>query len=237
MKTYTQSELEPMTANELDEIYFYKVGYRPMQDDGVSRDELIEMILGMQHEERINPLEINHSFFDGPCQMYLLQDKSAVFVWPNGKDLQAWYTGMVIDDLPKFLAECQDGMQHETLGSGFSDSRENIMKQLYAELERPTKAPTAHTPGPWIINEGQIFKDFQGALHIPIETDKQIIAEVHCENASMNARLISCAPEMLEALERLRAELKWYGMKNDKQGNIKRLREICETIIKKAKGC
>lgn len=58
-KVYTREQLEALTANELDEVYFYLVGYRPMQDDGISRNECIELILGQYDEiEKHKPATI-----------------------------------------------------------------------------------------------------------------------------------------------------------------------------------
>lgn len=58
-KVYTREQLEALTANELDEVYFYLVGYRPMQDDGISRSECIELILEQYDEiEKHKPATI-----------------------------------------------------------------------------------------------------------------------------------------------------------------------------------
>lgn len=55
-----------------------------------------------------------------------------------------------------------------------------------------------HTKGHWAINEGQIFKDLQGKLHIPIETPNQIICTVHGDNAIANAKLIAASLDLLK---------------------------------------
>jgi len=60
---------------------------------------------------------------------------------------------------------------------------------------------TKHTPGPWKINQ----RNSQGDIEIiaPNENYKDggFIAELSCDdkNTSANARLISAAPELLEA--------------------------------------
>lgn len=59
-KVYTREQLEALTANELDEIYFYLVGYRPMQDDNISRKMCIDLILGQYDEiEKHKPAPVS----------------------------------------------------------------------------------------------------------------------------------------------------------------------------------
>lgn len=75
---------------------------------------------------------VSHSFFPLGATAYRLKDNTVVFVYPSENSLDAfmaWYTGDDISDIDKFLNECAEGL-HDTLGSGFCDTWQNIMQQL-----------------------------------------------------------------------------------------------------------
>lgn len=72
---------------------------------------------------------------------------------------------------------------------------------------KPTKQK--HTPGPW-----KIIKATRDEVHLPqaprssrfvgmVGPNGLPVAEVHTGNIDANARLIACAPELLEALKRI----------------------------------
>ena len=90
----------------------------------------------------------------------------------------------------------------------------------------------------WYINEGAIFKSLNGGLHIPIETESEVIAEVHGENATKNAKLIVVAPKLLTALEEIVDVLVSCVGGSDplNYSDIKDDVEMAIAIIKKAKG-
>lgn len=59
----------------------------------------------------------------------------------------------------------------------------------------------SHTPGPWAINE-ESDECLPGKMSI--ESNGHFIAQVdECKSQKPNARLISAAPELLEALQHL----------------------------------
>jgi hypothetical protein len=62
---------------------------------------------------------------------------------------------------------------------------------------------TKHTAGPWFIN-GPFDDKSDFFIRATIDGENFDLANLGCDetgNAKANARLISCAPEMLEALE------------------------------------
>ncbi len=79
-------------------------------------------------------MQITHSFFPLGATMYRLPDNTVAFIYPSENSLEsfmAWYTGddMKDKEIHAFLDECVEG-DHETLGSGFCDTWQNIMAQL-----------------------------------------------------------------------------------------------------------
>ena len=77
---------------------------------------------------------ITHPFFLLGATMHRLPDSTVAFIYPSEDSLQSWmswYIGMNLKDeqINVFLDECAAG-EHSTLGSGFSDSWINAMKQL-----------------------------------------------------------------------------------------------------------
>lgn len=83
-----------------------------------------------------------------------------------------------------------------------------------------------HTPGPWSYNMGTEIKGCDKVIRVAnvnhsMCDDKTVIA---------NARLISAAPEMLEALERIVIRLVELG----EDFNAETL--ICQNAIEKARG-
>lgn len=89
---------------------------------------------------------ITHPFFERPQELFILPDKTAVFVGPLNDDLQAWYTGEVIEDVNKFLDECQAG-QYDTLGSSGVDSDpDSIMSDLLEMIEEQSESIKEHSP-------------------------------------------------------------------------------------------
>jgi hypothetical protein len=132
MKKYTYSELDKMSVSDLDNIYLKMVGYKPIEEDKIKRNELVNLILEHQYEivlaelqsKRATIQQIEHPFFELGATAYRLPDKTMVFIYPSEDSLDsfmAWYTGMEITDINSFLDECR-GDKHSALGSGFCDT-------------------------------------------------------------------------------------------------------------------
>jgi len=71
-----------------------------------------------------------------------------------------------------------------------------------------------HTPGPWLIQQGDEWTDGIVTLHGHNEDGTPIYWTVASYNrqrdeAKANARLIACAPELLEALRPLTKGVYW----------------------------
>lgn len=50
-KVYTREQLESYDSDQLDAIYYTRVGYRPIKEDGISHNECIALILDYQSIE------------------------------------------------------------------------------------------------------------------------------------------------------------------------------------------
>lgn len=73
---------------------------------------------------------IEHPFFENGAMLYTLSDGTHAFVYPNDDgSFSSWYTGCKIENVARFLNQCAEG-QHDTLGSGWCDTWQNIHKQL-----------------------------------------------------------------------------------------------------------
>lgn len=58
----------------------------------------------------------------------------------------------------------------------------------------------SHTPAPWIIDIGQVDKEFlKGRLQEAVFSNGEVVAI--CGDNCANAKLIAAAPELLEALK------------------------------------
>jgi hypothetical protein len=62
---------------------------------------------------------------------------------------------------------------------------------------------TKHEPGPWAVNDQRASGWMNNAMYVGSENTGKIIARVYNDNGGeeANARLISAAPSLLEALE------------------------------------
>jgi hypothetical protein len=88
---------------------------------------------------------------------------------------------------------------------------------------------TKHTPGPWRMVECPEIHDEGNAYEI--EVDGQTIAHIYAsEDMDANARLVSAAPDMLEALKAALLRLDHH----DAQSAPEALQ--CRDAIKKAEG-
>lgn len=89
-----------------------------------------------------------------------------------------------------------------------------------------TETKVTHTPGPW-YTQGTAGheKHGQSVVYADTGTDIAIVYD-----GVRNANLIAAAPEMLEALERIRDYFEMYGTPNDEIGGV------ISAIINKAKG-
>jgi hypothetical protein len=63
-----------------------------------------------------------------------------------------------------------------------------------------------HTPGPWTHQEYKFIRSDEGGLDVATITGWGLLSQTN----RANARLIAAAPDLLEALEELNAELDAY---------------------------
>ena len=79
-----------------------------------------------------------------------------------------------------------------------------------------------HTPGPWAVSstERRYVREVNGKRYVASCTDSQDYRTY--EEAEANARLIACAPEMLEALQDLCDTLGECGMTEKARAAIAR---------------
>jgi len=93
-----------------------------------------------------------------------------------------------------------------------------------------------HTPGPWFVGfspdmdgesgeYGPDVYDSEVGVFAVIDGEPETVAQPYLE---ANARLIAAAPEMLEALERIRDESGPF--------NLGEMRKLVESAIRKARG-
>lgn len=118
---------------------------------------------------------------------------------------------------------------------------------MSSPLPTPDKAEQAWTPGPWPLTrsgDGKRYVVGDGLVEAdPGKANGYEIAEVYSDDcdgdlAEANARLISAAPELYEALEAefadLEQDIRW-AMDSDLDALIKR-RERAEAALAKARG-
>lgn len=96
-----------------------------------------------------------------------------------------------------------------------------------------TKGATMnHTTGPWVVKEGSYGKRYiQGTRKDEFGNTLDDIALTD----EANARLIACAPDLLEALKETVAELKGIDPEDKTYFGSKKLREF-EALISRAEG-
>ena len=96
---------------------------------------------------------------------------------------------------------------------------------------------TKHTPGPWIFDPSNTGSDFDTGYGIYTEPYTMSIERVVGKGTpEANARLISAAPEMLEALKNIREELILSGNWNAKDYGWPENRAAISAAILKAEG-
>lgn len=97
-----------------------------------------------------------------------------------------------------------------------------------------------HTPGPWKVAGGYGWEETKVCYHI-VDPKKGWVAQLwnkyeedfkSCEESKANAQLIAAAPEMLEALEKV----KEYIEHSMNYGILAGVPEFVESAIKKARG-
>jgi len=97
-----------------------------------------------------------------------------------------------------------------------------------------------HTPGPWKVAGGPSWEETEACYHI-VDSKKGWVAQLwnkyeedfkSREESKANARLIAAAPEMLEALEKV----KEYIEHSMNYGILAGVPEFVESAIKKARG-
>lgn len=106
----------------------------------------------------------------------------------------------------------------------------------------------SHTPGPWHYDDQGFWVEVNGLSGLPVRTKDRVlnIAFALTGNdspdsytAEANARLISCAPEMLEALEELIRHIPAFktvqGEPAENTAGVEAYR-MAKLIISKAKG-
>ncbi len=92
-----------------------------------------------------------------------------------------------------------------------------------------------HTPGPWAVDEAENGVTARGGEDMIADCDR--LNGLSFEVSRANARLIAAAPELLEALERLKAEVE-----NAHVLDIRKRTALCiatsvaSTAIAKARG-
>ena len=97
-----------------------------------------------------------------------------------------------------------------------------------------------HTKGPWelILNYDNNLKGSIKGRHTIKDSDGWNIARIweSAPNAEANARLIAAAPELLEALRHIEAELNWWENTDDiiDHDNRRSLANVATEAIRKA---
>ena len=86
-----------------------------------------------------------------------------------------------------------------------------------------------HTPGPWEMRGLTIFEPGKVALSIASITQ-------HEPNARANARLIAAAPDILEALKGLLADIQDYQRINNLGGDDNHWQAMARAAIAKTEG-
>jgi len=90
---------------------------------------------------------------------------------------------------------------------------------------------TQHTPGPWAVTEGYLWRGIRAPSRVI--ADMRIVGGVVENEVQANARLIAAAPDMLAALQDIMAE---SSRDDDDHDMIATIQGICRAIITKAKG-
>lgn len=89
---------------------------------------------------------------------------------------------------------------------------------------------TKHSPGPWVINPNRTWIKSQDWNVARVRTLRDTDPEV-IELAEANGRLISAAPEMLEALKGIA-----WGLENPDDPVQAKILEMIAPVIAKAEG-
>ena len=90
---------------------------------------------------------------------------------------------------------------------------------------------THHTPGPWAVTEGYLWRGIRAPSRVIANV--RIVGGVVENEVDANARLIAAAPDMLTALESIMAE---SSRDDDDHDVIAAIQGICRALIAKAKG-
>jgi hypothetical protein len=103
----------------------------------------------------------------------------------------------------KSAGDCAGGHTHAANCYFAADRCEAL-----AITAKPAEPQTKHTPGPWVVSNTMhgMFIDAVGVGSSDFRSGKGV-AEVTGSNRYNNARLISSAPDLLEALKAVQAEI------------------------------
>lgn len=93
-----------------------------------------------------------------------------------------------------------------------------------------------HTPGPWTVDDTcRVSTDWSVVGFLTTVADCRI-GGANRDTQTANARLISAAPDMLEALEALHDEIDEYQRINNLGGHDNHVMKQARAAIAKAKG-
>jgi hypothetical protein len=90
-----------------------------------------------------------------------------------------------------------------------------------------------HTPGPWRAENGIIKFITHGKWFTVARIDKPRFTQ---EGIEANSRLIACAPELLEALQQIEAQLSEHPEANTGNSKVHFAMHKARAAISKAKG-
>lgn len=199
MNTHTKIDFSQFTNDQLDTIYEKTVGYRPIAEDGQTREQAIDLIASYEHEHGVTiPSQIENS----PQGQKAISHTFPIITEYKGYYLKTVKSGNLFDTFSFSDKTLTQPVKAMACQPDIHNSIERSKAKIDLLIQ---EQPTQHTPGPWAAH-----KMGNTTYYYQIETrNGKWIADVKNidSHSEANARLIALAPEMLELIQTLRDKI------------------------------